>query len=105
MEATGLIRRTQAAGDFAAILHKGDAERGSLLLVVRSRGDFVSCLERTLDLSGTYRWQVVGAGQVEEEPKLAEFLRRRVEFDPDIWLIELDVAQPEQFIAETTSAG
>jgi hypothetical protein len=36
---------------------------------------------------------------------LAEFLERRVKFDSDSWLIELDIAQPERFIAETTSAA
>jgi len=25
--------------------------------------------------------------------------------DPDFWLIELDIADPERFIAETTSSG
>jgi hypothetical protein len=35
---------------------------------------------------------------------LADFLERRVKFDSDSWIIELDIAQPERFIAETTSA-
>lgn len=101
VEATGLIRRAEAAGDFAAILHKGDADRGSLLLVVRSRGDYVSCLERTLAPDGAYRWGNIGPSR-DEEDKVAQFLADRTRFDPDLWLIELDIAHPERFIAETT---
>lgn len=104
VEATSIIRRTQASGDFAAILHKGDADRGALVIVVRSRGTFAACLERVLDLDGTYRWGTSGPSD-DEGGKVAQFLARKVEFDPDLWVIELDVAHPERFIAETTSTG
>jgi len=105
VEATSLIRRAEAAGDFATVLRKGDPERGSLLIVVRSRGPYAGCLERTLSMEGSYRWALTGPGPEESEEKLAEFVARRTAFDQDLWLIELDIAQPERFIAETTFAG
>jgi hypothetical protein len=104
VEASSLMRRAQADGGFAAVLHKGDSDRGSIILVVRGRGAYVACLERALDLDGAYRWAVAGPPQDAAE-EVADFLARRVKFDPDSWLIELDVAQPERFIAETTSPG
>ena len=104
MEATSLIRRAEASGDFAAILHKGDADRGALLIVVRKRGEFVALLERALAPDGSYRWANSGP-EDDSDGKVARFLARRVDFDPDLWAIELDIAQPERFIAETTSAG
>ncbi len=106
VEATGLIRRAQADGDFATVLRKGDPERGSLLLVVGSRGRHCAVLERTFDFeSGEYRWTRAGPGPDESGEKLADFLGNRVRFDHDLWLIELDVAHPERFIAETTLSG
>lgn len=105
LEAAGLIRRAEAEGGFGAILRKGDPERGALLIVLRTRERHVACLERTLSAGGRYRWTVVGPAAEENPEKLAEFLRNRVRFDEDLWLIELDIAQPERFIAETTSAG
>jgi hypothetical protein len=30
-----------------------------------------------------------------------DFVRRRARFDEDLWAIELDIAEPERFIAET----
>ncbi|HET7317123.1 MAG TPA: DUF1491 family protein [Sphingomicrobium sp.] len=103
VEATGLVRRAQAAGDFAAILHKGDAARGAILIVVRSRGGYVTCLERTLVPDGRYLWSSGGPADSDSEEKLAEFCAKRLRFDEDLWLIELDIAHPERFIAETTS--
>jgi hypothetical protein len=59
-----------------------------------------------LDLdSGDYRWTEAGPGAGESDENLAEFLKKRSGFDEDLWLIELDIAQPERFIAETTVAG
>jgi hypothetical protein len=105
VEAAGLIRKAEADGGFAAILHKGDPDRGALLLVIRTRGQYVTCLERTLDFESGYRWGATGPSEGEPPEKLAEFLARRTKFDSDSWLIELDIAHPERFIAETTSAG
>ena len=104
VEATSLIRRAEAAGDFGTVLHKGDAERGALLIVVRSKGRYVACLERALAPDGAYRWARSGPDESDSPETLAEFLNGRTRFDPDSWLIELDVAQPERFIAETTLA-
>lgn len=105
VEAAGLIRRAEADGGFGAVLRKGDPERGALLILIRSRGTYISCLERSLALDGRYSWRAVGPASDEEEEEVSRFLARRAQFDPDLWLIELDIAQPERFIAETTFAG
>jgi hypothetical protein len=86
-------------------MRRGDPERGSLLLFVSSRGAHIACLERILDLNGTYRWQSVGPSESASSKEIADFLARRTRFDEDLWAIELDIAEPERFIAETTSAG
>ena len=105
LEASSILRRAEAAGDFATILRRGDAERGSLLLVVSSRGRHVACLERVLSLDGGYAWQAVGPAESASSTEIAEFLAKRARFDEDLWAIELDIAEAERFIAETTAAG
>ena len=105
LEATGIVRRAEAEGNFAAILRRGDPERGALLLVVSSRGRHVAFLERVLTLAGDYHWQRVGPNDSANPEKVAEFLVKRARFDEDLWAIELDIAEPERFIAETTGSG
>jgi hypothetical protein len=86
-------------------MKKGDPDRGSLLIFVGSRGRHVACLERALTGDGSYRWQAVGPAESASSTELRDFLARRARFDDDLWAIELDIAEPERFIAETTSAG
>jgi hypothetical protein len=105
VEAASLCRRIESEGGFAAVLHKGDRERGSLLLIIRERGQYVTCLERMLSLDGSYAWTRGGPVSSADEPELTDFIKRRIRFDEDSWLIELDIAQPERFIAETTALG
>jgi hypothetical protein len=105
VEASSLIRRAEADGGFGAVLRKGDPERGALLLVVRNRDLHVACLERTLSIEGKYRWQKAGPEEGASPADVSDFLKSRLRFDSDMWLVELDIAQPERFIAETTVAG
>ena len=105
LEAAGLIRRVAADGDFATIIKKGDPDRGALLLVISSRGRHVACLERTLTLDGAYRWQSIGPNESSGSDEIRDFLAKRTRFDADLWAIELDIAEAERFIAETTTLG
>ena len=105
VEAAGLIRRAGADGDFATIIKKGDPDRGALLLVISSRGRHVGCLERMLTLDGGYQWLRVGPGESSGSDEIRDFLAKRTRFDADLWAIELDIAEAERFIAETTLTG
>ena len=73
--------------------------------MVTSRGRHAACLERVLSPDGAYRWQAAGPGESAGSAEIADFLRKRARFDEDLWAIELDIADPERFIAETTSAA
>ena len=105
LEVSGLIRRAEKAGGFGTVLRKGDADRGALILFVASRGAHHACLERTLAPDGAYRWQKVGPEAGAAPETIADWSRKRVSFDSDSWLIELDIADWERFIAETTAIG
>jgi hypothetical protein len=105
LEAAGLVRRAEAEGGFATILKKGDPDRGAMLLVVTSRGRHVACLERMLTLDGGYQWLSVGPPESAGSDEVRDFLAKRTRFDADLWAIELDIAEPERFVAETRLTG
>ena len=66
-------------------MKKGDPDRGSLLILVSSRGRHVACLERVLNLDGSYQWQAAGPGDSAGSAEIADFLARRARFDEDMW--------------------
>jgi len=86
-------------------MRKGDAERGSLLMFITSRGQNVAILERMLSPDGVYHWQATKAAESPGSEDMVNFLARRARFDDDLWAIELDIADPERFIAETIHSG
>ena len=86
-------------------MRRGDPERGSLLLFVSCRGVHVAALERILNFDSSYRWQRVGPAESAGSAEIADFLARRARFDEDLWAVELDIADAERFIAETTLTG
>ena len=105
VEAASLIRRAEQEGGFATVLKRGDAERGSLLLLITSRGTHHAFLERALAAGGSYQWQKMGPGAGSSPQDLSEWVRKRTRFDEDSWLIELDIAEPERFIDEMVASG
>jgi len=105
LEAAALIRRAGADGGFGTILAKGDPDRGALVLLIARRGEHQACLERSLTADGSYRWLQVGPPAGSAPAALADWSQKRRRFDEDSWFIELDIADPERFIAEMASQG
>ena len=86
-----LLRRTSEAGGFGAVLARGDPDAGAVLVVAREQGGVVRLLERGLGQRGL----------IDSTPaKDADgYWQRRRARDPDLWVVELDVAQAEQLAA------
>lgn len=101
---SSLIRRAEATGGFGAVLAKGDATAGAVLLVLLERGARAGLLERLLLPDGDYAWQPSGPAAA-DEADVAAWLARRRRTDPDLWLVELDVADPAAFAATLNEAG
>lgn len=105
VEASAIMRRVEAEGGFATILRKGDPDRGALTLAILRRGEFHGLLERELASDFQYRWTFKPAAELPGSNSLGDLIARKARFDADFWLIELDIAEPERFIAETTALG
>ena len=105
LEASSLMRRAEVAGGFGMVIARGDPDRGAIVLLLAHRGEHVACLERQLGQGGRYEWQSVGPAAGAPAPEVSDWAQKRRRFDPDIWLIELDVPLTERFIAETTAIG
>ena len=99
MLVAALIRRVESEGGNAAVLARGDATSGSVLVQLAHRGVAGELVERTLDPTGRYRWSGVGPA---EPDRRGDYLARRRRVDPDLWVIELDHADAATILAEAT---
>ena len=94
---SALVRRVNAEGGNAAIMAKGDPVSGAIMLICCDKGILQSVRERVLGHDGAYAWIAVGPT---EETELSAYLQRRRDRDPDLWLVELDVANAERLAAD-----
>ena len=104
LEATALMRQVESAGGFATIAKRGDPDSGALILLVAQRGQAVALIERRMGADFDYRWTISARPDRAEPEKFLESMEKITRFDPDCWLIELDIADAERFIAETIAS-
>ena len=102
---SALLRKASAEGGFAAVLAKGDENSGSLIVILTERGTDPRILERLLQPDGDYSWQSATGRAIDDPLEVPAFIARRRRFDPDLWVIELDVPSPERFTAEMNVDG
>lgn len=98
VEVSGLIRAVGAAGGFATVLAKGEKDAGTLLVICCQRGTPATAWERMPQADGTRKWSVSRTQDPENPADFDQWCRRRHDQDPDLWLVELDVANAERFI-------
>lgn len=105
LEATAFIRQAQSNGGFATVLRRGDPDSGAILLLVLERGVPLAMIERQMAAGFSYRWTIAARDEALDRDKFHESIENRARFDPDFWLIELDIPDAERFIAETTASS
>jgi hypothetical protein len=102
--ATALLRRAESEGGNGVVLAKGDATAGAIAVILAEKGRKACFLERLLQADGSYSWQA-SRQDIENEVDFNSFLERRRKSDPDLWILELDIASAERFAAEMNAAG
>lgn len=88
-----LVRQVQGAGGFATVLRKG-SEWGAALVLVHRHGAEVAAYEKVPTLDGSPSWRRAAEGT----EAVDSFVDRQARFDPDLWVVELDIAALERFV-------
>ncbi len=94
-----LIRRAQLAGASAAVVRKGDARAGAVLVKAYDTLNRTARLySATSGSDGERLW-------IEPHPDAPEFeldayAERQAGYDPDIWLVEIEDRQGRHFLVE-----
>jgi hypothetical protein len=100
-----LMRKAQAEGGFAAVLAKGDVTAGSVVVVLMEKGAKTAIYERALQADGAYAWAPSASQAAENPSQVPAFVAQRRRFDPDLWVVELDIPSIERFAAEMNALG
>jgi hypothetical protein len=95
-----LLRAVHAAGGFATVLAKGHEHGSALVLVHLLNHGESRAYERIAQLSGAPSWRLAAEGA----DAVDRFCERQRRFDPDLWIVELSVANPERFVPGFPSA-
>ncbi|UZK68494.1 DUF1491 family protein [Sphingomonas sp. S1-29] len=96
---SALLRRTHDAGGSAMVLAKGEAMGGAILVQMLDRGTPAGFCERGYGPDGVPA--LIMAGPADADSQTAgEYWQRRRRNDPDLWVIEVDVAAPQRLVAE-----
>lgn len=97
-EVNALVRRVSAEGGFATVLHKGEPDAGTILIVLTNSREATRLYERMPSPSGDRTWACIRTADPENLNDFNDYLARRHDRDRDTWVVELDIANGERFI-------
>ncbi len=103
VEVGAMLRKAQGEGGFATVIQRGERDAGVILLLTLERGENARLWERMPQLDGTRVFTCTKTQDNDNKQEFEEYLARRQRQDPDSWLVELDIADAERFIASLTA--
>jgi hypothetical protein len=101
VEVSALVRQVNAAGGFATVVARGEQDAGTILLLLCENGGNQRVYERMPMADGTRGWHCARRLDSADPQKFHDWLERRLCQDPDLWIVELDIAAAERFIGLT----
>lgn len=104
LEAGAILRLAESQGGFATVLAKGERDAGTILLVTLCRGTGAVLYERMPQRDGLRLFVATKSENTENKQEFSDYLARRRAQDGDIWLIEVDIADPERFVAQVNDS-
>ncbi|WP_102957754.1 DUF1491 family protein [Mangrovicella endophytica] len=94
-----LVRRVFSAGGFAAVGRRGAEAAGAIFVLVRHRGGAIELYGPAVQTEsaedGSRRFM---REDVADEEALERRFEREARFDPDFWVVEIEVDKAETFI-------
>ena len=102
---SALLRRIFAAGGFAAVVKRGATEAGAVFVLARDRFGEASLFgpapQTSYDPGRPEERRFIRLNEGEDNAALERRLEKEIRFDPDVWIVEVEVGQTplEELIA------
>lgn len=98
IQVQALIRRCDLAAIGVVVTARGDPDAGTILLKLYDRASGSTVLTQTRKADGTLVWmRATGAAPVDES-QADTYIARQRQYDPDLWVIEIETAAPETVV-------
>lgn len=88
---TAHVARCSSQGMPVVVVRRGDPHRGVVLVKQHRIGAGFRVVTQTRDLDGRLTWQPVRDGALLSEADADAFIERQVDYDPDLWVIEIEM--------------
>ena len=105
VEVSGLVRMVNASGGFGTVVSTGERDAGTILVIFLQQGKNAWIYERMPCLDGTRKWACSKSYDPEKPFEFQDYIERRKRQDPDLWVVELDSQNPEQFVSQLAGGG
>ncbi|MDR7102162.1 DUF1491 family protein [Croceicoccus sp. BE223] len=99
LEVSALIRAVEAAGGFATVVKRGERTAGTILVCTCEKGRDSVLYERMPSVEKGREWVATRRQDPEKPLEFNDYLAKRGERDRDCWIVELDIANAQRFIA------
>ncbi|MEM6851176.1 MAG: DUF1491 family protein [Pseudomonadota bacterium] len=97
------MRQRMGAGLSCYVARRGDADAGAIFVKIARLDGTAEAFAQTQDETGGLAWRRAVGGPA-PEGEVDAFLARQAEFDPDIWVVEVeDPAGEPRFIEPLVS--
>lgn len=94
---SALIRNAEQNGAFAAVIRKGDPDAGACLVKVRTLDGNAVLYRPVRNMNGERVWWPKGPLL---EAEIDDFINRRIDDDPDLWVLEIEDRKGRHFLTE-----
>ncbi len=96
-----LVRRAQLGGAFATIVHKGDADRGDVLVKVTSARGKAVLYAPAFNPDGPTVFERLPKHVAEpDEAEVDAQVQKRLKMDRDLWVVEIEDREGRHFLTE-----
>ena len=98
---SALVRRAELGGAFATIVHRGDPERGDVLVKVTRERGHARLYAPAFNPEGPAEFEVLPADDADPaEETVDALIGQRVRFDRDLWVVEIEDRAGRHFLTE-----
>lgn len=90
------VARFSSQGTPVVVARRGDPHRGVVVIKQHILGQGFRVITQARNLDGELGWQVVVGAEPVPEPDADSYIARQTGYDPDLWVIEIEMRPDDE---------